>query len=93
MISRFIQAGEQLMKRMGQYLKLKREAKNLTQAQVAEKLGYGSPQFISNIERGVSRVPVKSLRSFIELYGVPSEEVIDLLLEEKRDQLRRALAS
>lgn len=79
------------MKRMGNYLRQKRELKGLTQAQVATQLGYGSPQFISNIERGVSRVPVKSLRSFIALYDLPVDEVIDLLLQEKRDQLRRAL--
>lgn len=79
------------MKLMGTYLRQKREQKGFTQAQVASKLGYGSPQFISNIERGVSRVPVKSLKSFIELYELQMEEVIDMLLEEKRTQLRKVL--
>ncbi len=79
------------MQQMGFFLRQKREFKGLTQAQVATRLGYGSPQFISNIERGVSRVPVKSLRSFIELYELNIEEVIDLLLEEKRNQLRKVL--
>lgn len=79
------------MKRMGIYLRQKRESKGYTQAQVASKLGYGSPQFISNIERGVSRVPIKSLKSFIDLYELHMEEVIDLLLEEKRNQLRKVL--
>jgi transcriptional regulator with XRE-family HTH domain len=79
------------MKRMGIYLRTKREAKGLTQAQVATQLGYGSPQFISNIERGVSRVPVKSLRSFIDLYSLPTDEVIELLLEEKRMSLKKIL--
>jgi len=79
------------MKRMGIFLRQKRELKGLTQAQVATQLGYGSPQFISNIERGVSRVPVKSLRSFINLYQLQVDEVINLLLEERRDHLRKIL--
>lgn len=79
------------MKRMGNFLREKRESKGLTQAQVATQLGYGSPQFISNIERGVSRVPVKSLKYFIDLYSLRPDEVIDLLLEEKRYQLKKVL--
>lgn len=79
------------MKRMGIFLREKRELKGLTQAQVATQLGYGSPQFISNIERGVSRVPVKSLKYFIDLYSLKPDEVIDLLLEEKRNQLKKVL--
>ncbi|MEZ0393063.1 MAG: helix-turn-helix domain-containing protein [Pseudobdellovibrionaceae bacterium] len=79
------------MKKMGNFLREKREAKGLTQAQVALKLGYGSPQFISNIERGVSKVPLKSLRLFIDLYEIACEEIIDLLLEERREQLKKIL--
>ncbi len=82
-----------MTKHIGQFLKEKREAKGLTQAQVAEKLGYGSPQFISNIERGISRVPLKSLKSFMQVYDLDPEQIIDLLLEEKKQQLRRQLMS
>lgn len=81
------------MKRMGIFLREKRELKGLTQAQVASQLGYGSPQFISNIERGVSRVPVKSLKYFIDLYHLEADELIDLLLEEKRNQLKKVLGT
>jgi len=80
------------MKKMGVYLREKREHKGLTQAQVALQLGYGSPQFISNIERGVSRVPVKSLKYFIDLYGLQTDEVIEILLDEKRNQLQKVLS-
>jgi len=79
------------MKKMGIYLREKREHKGLTQAQVAIQLGYGSPQFISNIERGVSRVPIKSLKYFIDLYGLATNEVIEILLDEKRSQLKKVL--
>lgn len=78
---------------IGQFLKEKRESKGLTQAQVAEKLGYGSPQFISNIERGISRVPLKSLKSFMQVYDLDPEQIIELLLQEKKEQLRRQLTN
>ncbi len=78
---------------LGHFLREKREQKGLTQAQVANKLGYGSPQFISNIERGISRVPVKSLKYFISVYDLRPEDVIDILLEEKRAQLLSQLTS
>jgi transcriptional regulator with XRE-family HTH domain len=48
-------------KKLGTYLKDVREDANLTQADVSHKLGYTSPQFISNIERGISVVPLKTL--------------------------------
>ena len=78
-------------KKLGHFLREKREMKGLTQAQVAQRLGYGSTQFISNIERGISRVPIKSLRQFIEVYDLRPDDVIDILLEEKRLQLIKQL--
>ena len=81
-----------MTRHIGQFLKEKRESKGMTQAQVAEKLGYGSPQFISNIERGISRVPMKSLKAFMQVYDLNTDQVINLLLEEKKEQLRKQLS-
>lgn len=78
---------------LGHFLKEQREIKGLTQAQVAQSLGYGSPQFISNIERGISRVPIKSLRQFIEVYNLRPDDVIALILDEKRLQLLKELGA
>ena len=82
-----------MVKQMGIFLREKRETIGLTQAQVATQLGYGSPQFISNIERGVSRVPVKSLKAFIGIYALQKDEVIEILLEEKKTQLQKILCA
>ena len=78
-------------KRLGEYLRNKREQLGLTQSEVAHNLGYGSPQFISNIERGISNVPVKSLRTLIDLYKISASEVIHILLEDKRRAIMRQL--
>ena len=69
---------------LGIYLRRKRVLRGLTQSNVASKLGYGSPQFISNIERGIANVPLKSLRRIIDLYQVPPLEVLDVLMSDKK---------
>lgn len=78
---------------VGNYLKQKRQDKGLTQSDVALKMGYGSPQFISNIERGISQVPIKALRSLIEIYGISPEEIVEVLIQEKRELILKQLSA
>ena len=46
----------------GEYLKEKRVAADLTQKEVAEKIGYSSAQYISNFERGIALPPLSKLK-------------------------------
>lgn len=78
-------------KRIGQFLKQHRVKAGLTQSDVAQRLGYTSPQFISNIERGLCSAPVKHLKDFAKMYNLDSEELIGLLLTEHETMLRTAL--
>lgn len=78
-------------KKLGQFLKDTREQANLTQADVSEKLGYTSPQFISNIERGISVVPLKTLARMVSLYRVNPEIVAKIILESQKKLLRDKL--
>lgn len=64
----------------GAYLKERREVAGLSQAQVAESLGYSSPQFISNWERNLARPPMKALQSLAKLYTVPRDDIFAALL-------------
>jgi len=64
------------------FLKTKREACGLTQIEVAKKLGYSSPQFISNWERGLSTPPMNKLKKLGELYNVSGDEIFEVLLQE-----------
>lgn len=79
-------------KKLGQYLKLVREQANLTQADVSTKLGYTSPQFISNIERGISVVPLKTLARMVSLYKVGPDHVAKIILESQKKLLREKLS-
>jgi len=78
-------------KKLGQYLKNTREKSRLTQSDVSEKLGYTSPQFISNIERGISVAPLKTLSKMMSLYKSNPEPVVKIILESQRKLLKDKL--
>ncbi len=69
------------------YIKQKRMDADLSQKDVAEKLGYSSPQFISNWERGLSTPPIKTVKKIAELYDVSIEEFSNLLLQDTLQQV------
>jgi transcriptional regulator with XRE-family HTH domain len=77
----------------GEFLKSKRESAGLSQGDVAKKLKYGSPQFISNWERGVAKPPVKTLGKIISLYKIDREELIEGYLKNTKHTLETALAT
>lgn len=79
----------QKWKRLGSYLKDKRLESGFSQRHVARKLKYGSPQFISNWERGVSSPPLKKINELINIYGLSKREVIKIILDETRDHLEK----
>lgn len=74
-------------KTFGQILKAKRIAANLSQATVAEHFGYSTPQFISNWERNVSMPPIELLRNIAHLYGVSADEMFELALKQKVEEV------
>lgn len=67
-----------------------RERVKLTQAQVAEALGHVSPQFISNIERGVACYPPKTLKTVAKLFKVDLNTLSSICYEiaVKRSEAR-----
>ncbi len=76
----------------GAVLREIREAANLTQKDVSDHLGYTSPQFISNTERGICRFPVKNLKLLGKLYGKKQIlRVIDLRVNQFRLRLLKGI--
>jgi transcriptional regulator with XRE-family HTH domain len=73
------------------YLKKKRRQACLSQADVAKKLGYSSPQFISNWERGLSDPPVETLRKISDIYNIPLNEIHQLFLKATVKKITSAL--
>lgn len=60
---------------IGLELKKLRIKAGLKQKEVALKLGYSTPQFISNWERGISSPPVKSIKQLACIYKTSPEKL------------------
>ena len=71
------------MKYLGTKMREMREAAGHTQKDVSELLGYDTPQFISNIERGIAHPPDHALFELAEFYRVPYERLVDLVYGAK----------
>lgn len=76
---------------LGSYLRSRRESLNLNQKTMAQKLGYTSPQIISNIERGVQGVPVKKVKAFVKIYKADPKEVFDAYIKVQSTALTKEL--
>lgn len=76
-------------KTLGEILKAKRIAANISQATVAQHFGYSTPQFISNWERDVSAPPVDILKKIAALYGVSGDEMLELMINQKVQEITK----
>lgn len=72
---------------VGQRLKGWRENVKLSQGEVAKKLQYSSPQFISNWERGLSLPPMEVLPKLLNLYSLSPDELTDVIYKYQEKQL------
>jgi transcriptional regulator with XRE-family HTH domain len=83
------------MQTLADYLKKSRENLGLSQTFVSSKLGYTSPQFVSNWERGLSHPPLKSLKKIAKLYKLRDKELFDIFvnsyMSEVETDLRKKL--
>lgn len=70
-------------------LRNRRVELGLTQHQVAKQLGYSSPQFISNWERGLANPPASNLKTLAKIYKMDPKELLDMLLETVQDKIRQ----
>lgn len=73
--------------RLGKLLKDSRTSAGLTQQFVAEKLGYGTAQFISNWERGFSTPPLQHIKTIVKLYKMDRDELLRVLLDVQKELL------
>jgi len=80
--------------KLGDFLREKRTRIGLTQGYIANTLGYTSPQFISNWERGIAQPPVDIMYKLSKLLRVHEDDLFQLVLEiaiaEATEKLRKA---
>ncbi|MBY0316440.1 MAG: helix-turn-helix domain-containing protein [Bdellovibrionales bacterium] len=84
-------SSEGISKKLGEYLRVKRVDAGLSQKQVADKLKYSTPQFVSNFERGLCAPPMKALRVLVRLYNLNASEFTNFVLELQEEYLKREI--
>ena len=74
-------------KKIGEYFRTRREAKGLTQEEIARFLGYSSKQIVSNWERGVCSPPLNQVSALIRVLGLDESEVAEVFIDATREEL------
>ena len=77
------------IKSLAQFLKDARASAGLSQKNVSDALGYTTVQFVSNWERGMREPPARVLIELVQLYGIDSETLYEVLLNEKINRARK----
>ncbi len=70
-------AKKKAYKSLGLKLKGYRLKKGLTQGEVAVKLKFSSPQFVSNWERGFAIPPIKVAAKLVDIYNLDSNDLVE----------------
>ncbi len=68
-------------------LKEMRTVKGLTQGEIAKKIGC-HVQFVSNMERGISRMPPRFIKKYAKVLDVYPERIIRILVDRYETKLR-----
>lgn len=76
-----------LKKKLGKLLQSKRRSAGLTQGEIAKVLGYSSPQFISNFERGLCLPSIESLPILTKVYKIRPKVMIEILMDIEKKRL------
>ena len=75
----------------GEFIRGAREVSGLSQAQVASQLGLKSPQFISNIERGIAPLPRTQVAALSKILKISKDDILDALVEDIRHSYMNAI--
>lgn len=80
-------------KPVGQIIKEYRQKSGMTQMELAEKLGYDIPQFISLMENGHSKVPLNVLGQIISYLSIPEKAIMESLLDAYEKEAKQQIQS
>ncbi|MBN8554365.1 MAG: helix-turn-helix transcriptional regulator [Deltaproteobacteria bacterium] len=76
---------------LGEFFKKKREVLKKTQKEASDFLGYSSPQFISNFERGLCGLPLNKLKKLGDFYGISVKQLSKVIMDAYRRYLEQEL--
>ena len=76
---------------LGDFLKAKREKAGLTQKQVADRLDYSTPQFISSWERAEREPPMNVIWRLASIYHISAEKIFEVMLDYRQQMIEQEL--
>jgi transcriptional regulator with XRE-family HTH domain len=77
---------------LGNTIKSYRLKAGLTQMDLAEKLGYNTPQFVSLFERGLSKIPLETLGTILVFLKIPEKMVVSILVAGYGQEVRQKIS-
>jgi transcriptional regulator with XRE-family HTH domain len=75
----------------GKMLKQAREQQGVSQGELAKALGYSSPQYVSNYERGLCLPPMKKIKTIIKATNLDSQKVYEVLKNYYDEELKKLI--
>ena len=63
----------------------------ISQIALAKKMGYSSPQYVSNWERGICGPPLDKLHILSKSLRIEPQTILDIIMAETEDYLRTEL--
>lgn len=83
-----------LSKNLARLIKTRRNELKISQLSLSKKLGYESKsgQTISNAERGKCQLPIKYLNNLSIVLMISRENIINEMVEDYREALRKELS-
>jgi transcriptional regulator with XRE-family HTH domain len=81
-----------MSKSIGEMIKDRREEMGLTQLDCAKHLHLSSPQYISNIERGLCFPSLETVVKLAEILKMDGHKLVDYMLEEHAKKVRAEYA-
>jgi len=76
---------------IGNFIREKRTKKGISQGDLGKRLGYGSAQFISNLERGLAPLPPKIMKDLTKYLDISEREMLSIMLKEHEVYLTKVL--
>lgn len=77
---------------LGAHLRTIRESTDMSQEYIAESMGYTTSQYVSNIERGVSPVPMEYIKKLHDIAGVDLKDTRAVLYRLYTEQIKELLS-
>ena len=83
---------KRLEQELGKLFRIGRIKVGMSQGTVCRALGYTTPQYLSNFERGLCSMPLDKLKRMIDMYDMDGESVVRLIIDLQSKFLRTQLA-